>query len=84
MEDYHLQTLVHLPQLRDHFVRHCRVLTSDSDNNCIHILDQDGHFLRFINNTDIDYPWGLWVDKKDKLFVGEFCSGKVKKITFIM
>lgn len=63
---------------------HCRVLTADSDNNCIHILDQDGHFLRYINNIDIDYPWGLWVDKKDNLFVGEFSSGKVKKVKFIM
>lgn len=63
---------------------HCRILTADSDDNCIHILDQDGHFLRYINNIDIDYPWGLWVDKKDNLFVGEFSSGKVKKIKFIM
>lgn len=63
---------------------HCRILTVDSDDNCIHILDQDGHFLRYINNIDIDYPWGLWVDKKDNLLVGELCSGKVKKIKFIM
>lgn len=62
----------------------CRILTADSDDNCIHTLDQDGHFLRYINNIDIDYPWGLCVDIKDNLFVGELCSGKVKKIKFIM
>ena len=26
------------------------ILTPDCDHDCIHIIDQDGHFLRFIHN----------------------------------
>uniref|UniRef100_K1Q8T4 Uncharacterized protein n=1 Tax=Magallana gigas TaxID=29159 RepID=K1Q8T4_MAGGI len=60
-----------------------RVLAADGDNHCIIVLDQNGQFLCYIDNCDLNFPWGLCVDNDDNLFVCESVRGNVTKIKYL-
>ncbi|XP_061194257.1 uncharacterized protein LOC133202444 [Saccostrea echinata] len=57
------------------------ILTADYNNDCVHIIDQDGQFLRYIDC--VIYPWGLCTDTNDNLFVVQWGSRHVKKIKYL-
>lgn len=60
-----------------------QILTSDSDNHCIHILDQTGQFLHYIKNCHLQNPHGLCVDDRFNLIMAEYYSGMIKIIKYI-
>ncbi|XP_062600376.1 uncharacterized protein LOC134262011 [Saccostrea cucullata] len=58
------------------------ILTADINNDCVHIIDQDGQFLRYIE-CGLSEPWGLCTDTNDNLFVVQFRNTQVKKIKYL-
>ncbi|XP_061186407.1 uncharacterized protein LOC133194471 [Saccostrea echinata] len=57
------------------------IIVADVDNDCLHILSQDGQFLRCVEN--LETPCGLSVDSEGRLWVGLYDSGVVKVIQYM-
>ncbi|XP_061192590.1 tripartite motif-containing protein 2-like [Saccostrea echinata] len=60
-----------------------QVIISDFNNDCLHILDQNGQFLRCVDNCGLLSPGGLGVDSEGRLWVGLHDSGDIKVIQYL-
>ncbi|XP_062580689.1 E3 ubiquitin-protein ligase TRIM71-like [Saccostrea cucullata] len=58
------------------------ILIADYNNDCVHIIDQDGQFLRYID-CGLSEPRGLCIDTNDNLFVAQLRNTQVKKIKYM-
>ena len=59
-----------------------QIIVADINNDCLHIIDQNGQFLRCVDDSGLEKPHGLSVDSKWRLWVG--CeSGKIVVIEYL-
>ncbi|XP_062585784.1 uncharacterized protein LOC134247427 [Saccostrea cucullata] len=58
------------------------ILTADYNNDCVHIIDQDGQFLRYID-CGLSEPRGLCIDTNDNVFIAQQANKQVKKIKYL-
>lgn len=61
-----------------------RIIIANRNDDCIRIINQNGQFLRHVDNCYLYTPWGLCIDTADNLFVAEYYTGKVKIIQYSM
>ncbi|XP_061182729.1 E3 ubiquitin-protein ligase Midline-1-like [Saccostrea echinata] len=59
------------------------IIVVDEFNDCLHILDQNGQFLRCVDNCGLKHIIGLSVDSEGRLWVGLYNSGEVKVIQYM-
>nr|XP_022307783.1 uncharacterized protein LOC111113784 [Crassostrea virginica] len=60
-----------------------QIIVADIYNNCLHILDQNGQFLRCGDDCGLEKPYGLSVDSEGRLWVGLYNTGEIKVIQYL-
>ncbi|XP_062612551.1 uncharacterized protein LOC134274302 [Saccostrea cucullata] len=62
---------------------HSLIIITDVNNDCLHILYQNGQFIRCVDNCGLLRPVRLSVDRKGRLWVGSQESGEIKVIQYL-
>ncbi|XP_078330862.1 uncharacterized protein LOC144624771 [Crassostrea virginica] len=60
-----------------------QIIVTDINNDCLHILDQNGQFLRCVDDCGLEKPLGLSLDSEGRLWVGSDKSGEIKVIEYL-
>lgn len=60
-----------------------QIIVTDYSNDCLHMLDQTGQFMRVFNNHGLVAPCGLSIDSAGRLWVGLLHTGKIKVIQYL-
>ena len=58
------------------------ILVVDRNNDCVHVIDRNGKFLRYINCSLKD-PFVLSIDSDENLWVGECDEQNIKVIKYL-
>ncbi|XP_052708321.1 uncharacterized protein LOC128183371 [Crassostrea angulata] len=61
---------------------YCRILIADRDNNCVHVTDRNGKFVRYIT-CGLQDPFVLSLDTEENLWVGECDTACIKIIKYL-
>lgn len=59
-----------------------QVIVADYKNDCLHIMDQNGQFMRLVDNKGLERPTGLSLDKEGRLWVTLYYTGEIKVIQY--
>lgn len=59
------------------------IIVADSENHCIHVLDQNGQFLKCLDGPGMVNPGGLCIDEVGRLWVASKTSGDVKILKYM-
>jgi hypothetical protein len=57
------------------------IIVADMKNDNIHVIDQDGGFLHYIQYDGMKMPRALCIDENEKLYVGEWNCDVIKLIS---
>ncbi|XP_048740753.2 uncharacterized protein LOC125654762 [Ostrea edulis] len=60
-----------------------QIIVADYNNACLHILNQNGQFLKCVDSCGLNNPLGLSVDSEGRLWIGLVHSGEVKVIQYM-
>ncbi|XP_048740732.2 protein lin-41-like [Ostrea edulis] len=59
-----------------------RIIVADDDNHRLHILDQNGQFLKCFESPEIKHPGAISVDSSGRLWVSLKAVGEIKVIEY--
>ncbi|XP_062588243.1 protein lin-41-like [Saccostrea cucullata] len=57
------------------------IIVADMMKNRIHMIDENGGFLHYIQYKNMDKPRALCIDEHDNLYVGEWSSEEIKVLS---
>ncbi|XP_062609597.1 tripartite motif-containing protein 3-like [Saccostrea cucullata] len=57
------------------------IIIADMMKNRIHMIDENGEFLHYIQYKDMHKPRALCIDEEDNLYVGEWMSYEIKVLS---
>lgn len=57
------------------------IIIADMMKNRIHMIDENGGFLHYIQYKNMDKPRALCIDEHDNLYVGEWSSEEIKVLS---
>lgn len=62
---------------------HCHIVVTDMNNDCLHIIDQHGNLMKYLDGCGLYGPSGLSIDAVGRLWVGLPIKKEIKVIEYL-